>query len=512
MRFYKTSLTVILMFFCTGVFAQGFVENALLFSRTKPGGSARIQAMGGSQIALGGDFSSGLSNPAGLGMYNRSEFTFSPGLSFYTTDSNHNGTSESDSKPMLTIPGISFVSHFTPKNENFRGSLGVSLTRINDFNKTFRYNGEDSNTSIIDFFLEDANAFGLETGDIRTALAYDNYLIDDATAVGGNEGEYFSEMEINPDDPTDIRRLRRQGNVDVKGRQNQWSIGYGGNYKDKFYFGVNIGLTNLRYRFESNYSESDYFFDLDPTFVALNSMSVQETIEIDGSGVNATLGMIFRPVNFFQVGVSLLTPTFYNLTYTHYSRVSSEWDNFDYLGSGEILRSLTSEYNEPIIYEYNLTTPMKLNTGAAFIVGKYGIITGDLEFINPSKAKYSSTIPNDSYEVENDDIKYFAKNRMIVNYRFGVEGRYDIFRLRAGYNFQQNPYVMGSGRGQTNIETKTLSVGAGVRLKTFFVDFALLSTKGNSSYSEYAMLDNTGPVVDQKNKITSGMLTLGVNF
>ncbi len=57
--------------------AQDFVDNALLFSRTQPGGSARIQALGGTQISLGGDYSSALSNPAGLGMYNKSEVTFS---------------------------------------------------------------------------------------------------------------------------------------------------------------------------------------------------------------------------------------------------------------------------------------------------------------------------------------------------------------------------------------------------------------------------------------------------
>src|SRR5688572_3229027 len=78
--------------------AQGFVENALLFSRTKPGGTARIQAMGGAQIALGGDFSSALSNPAGLGMYNRSEITFSPAFNTYSSDAEHLGSKSSDSK------------------------------------------------------------------------------------------------------------------------------------------------------------------------------------------------------------------------------------------------------------------------------------------------------------------------------------------------------------------------------------------------------------------------------
>ena len=57
-------LGAILLHFGFGALAQGYVESALLFSRTRPGGSARIQGAGGAQIALGGDYSSALSNPA----------------------------------------------------------------------------------------------------------------------------------------------------------------------------------------------------------------------------------------------------------------------------------------------------------------------------------------------------------------------------------------------------------------------------------------------------------------
>ncbi len=53
---------------CFQAFSQSFVDNALLFSRTVPGGSARIQSIGGAQVSLGGDYSSAFSNPAGLGM------------------------------------------------------------------------------------------------------------------------------------------------------------------------------------------------------------------------------------------------------------------------------------------------------------------------------------------------------------------------------------------------------------------------------------------------------------
>src|SRR5688572_19346496 len=100
---------------------QGFVENALLFSRTKPGGSARIQAMGGAQISLGGDFSSALSNPAGLGMYNRSEITFSSAFNTYSTDSEHLGTKSDDSKNVFNIPGFSVVFHMPREKNGFWG-------------------------------------------------------------------------------------------------------------------------------------------------------------------------------------------------------------------------------------------------------------------------------------------------------------------------------------------------------------------------------------------------------
>ena len=48
------ALSGLLWLIASTSFAQSYVESALLFSRTIPGGSARIQAMGGSQIALGG--------------------------------------------------------------------------------------------------------------------------------------------------------------------------------------------------------------------------------------------------------------------------------------------------------------------------------------------------------------------------------------------------------------------------------------------------------------------------
>lgn len=522
MRFFKISLNVILMFICTGAFPQGFVENALLFSRTKPGGSARIQAMGGSTIALGGDYSSALANPAGLGMYNRSEFTVSPALNFYNSNSTllgHSGdNSSSDSKGIFNIPGLSYIQHSpADKGGYLGGSFGVTLSRINDFQNTFQYNGNDNATSIIDYFEQMAQGYTIDplpspyddtpllNYDAPEGLAYLTYLITPYNEDPGNPSPvlpsdyitYFSELDTLG--TAEVRSLRRNGNVNLRGAQYQWSFAYGGNYMDKLFFGASVGLTTLRYKFSSSYSESSFFYSSGYNS-PLNDLNLRETIEIDGSGVNLTLGVIYRFVDFAQLGVSFVTPTFYTITDVYSARLRANWN----------IRANQDVSSEPIVSEYNITTPMKVSTGLALFIGKYGVVSGDVEFVNYAKATYSSDTPGVSFQLDNNDIKQFYNN--VVNFRIGGEGRINIFRVRMGYNFQDNPYK-NSGLGST---VTTLSAGVGVRLTKFFIDGTLLNTRYNSSYSPYSVIagagDRVGPVARLKNTLTSAMITVGFNF
>ena len=157
-------LSGIALLFSGSLFGQSYTETALLFSRTQPGGSARIQALGGTQISLGGDYSSAFSNPAGLGMYNRSEFSLSIGQRGITNDTRYFGqkTSENDSK--LQIPGFAAVFNVPSGRQGgsfIGGSFAISFNRTNDFNSTTRYAGANNINSIIPSFME--NAWGATT-------------------------------------------------------------------------------------------------------------------------------------------------------------------------------------------------------------------------------------------------------------------------------------------------------------------------------------------------------------
>jgi len=502
---------------CPGlVAAQGFIENALLFSRTQPGGSARFQSLGGAQIALGGDFSSALSNPAGLGMYNRSEFTFSPALNFYSTAAEHLGNTANESKTVFTIPGISYVFN-SPKNTTgyISGSFGISISRINDFNRTFSYNGTDNLSSVVDWFIEDAEGFTPEqlpapyqeipllNYDYITGQGYLTYLINTFADDPNNTNpvmpddyiQYYSELEPVPGE---TRTLDRSGEVAVKGSQYQWSLAYGGNYNDKLFFGANIGITTLRYNFKRKYREQNFEFSDDPSYNPLDYLALEEKITIDGSGVNLTLGLIYRPVDAVQLGMSFVTPTYYQLTDSYTSVVRTLWNDS---------RAFIEEQSaQPIVSEYSLTTPMKVSLGTAVFVGAYGFISADAEFINYGKAKYRSDISGISFSPENEGIQEFFTNT--VNYRIGAEFRYEKLRFRAGYSVQANPLT----NTDVDLKVQTISTGIGLRLNKFFADLAWLSSKGNNFYSPYIFQDGTGPLVNLNTKVNSVILTVGFSF
>src|SRR5688572_18788720 len=491
-------LSGLLCLIASMTFAQSYVESALLFSRTRPGGSARIQGMGGSQVALGGDYSVGLSNPAGLGMYNRSEVTFTPAYSTYDTEAEYMGNLNKSSTSKFIIPGLSLVFHMPmDKNGFVGGSFAISLSRTNDFNRSINYYGENDQTSIIDSFIDIANGaptaqFENELYNTPTGLSYYNYLIGPESLLGPDEpdDQYFTDVKTVP---------YQQEQIDTEGANNQWSFSYGANFKDKLFLGAGIGLSTLKFK-----STKFYLEDFDDPY--LNYLDLDEFLDIKGTGINATLGAIIRPVDFLQIGVSFTTPTYFEFTETYEAAMSTSWDDFDYYGNGSTILGEESAATDIVTSDYSLTTPLKFSAGVAFL-SEYGIITGDVEFTNPSKAKYSSNISGVSFEQDNENIK--AAYQSVVNYRIGGEFRYKLLRVRAGYGFQGSAL---KDYFDLDNSIQTVSGGIGVRLKKFYADFALVHNNAKDYYQPYFLSYAPGPLVTLDNKTTTGMLTFGFTF
>ncbi len=477
----------------------GYYTDALRFSRLSSNtGTARMQAIGGANAALGGDITSAATNPAGLGFFNRSVIVFTPTLNFHTSEAEYFGETTDNFINNFNLNTLGAVFNFSKgdfSQQKFKGgSFAINFQRINDFYNEFTYEAYNDNNSIIDYFLEQAN--GIPVNDIGNrglvSLAYYNFLIN---PVPDENGIYDSFVLGYPRQRETVRSI---------GGQNQWSFSYGGNYDDKLYFGVGLGLVSLRYKNTKRYEEDSFYdFQAGADDESINSLAARETLEINGGGVNGTFGLIYRPLDVVRVGVSYTTPTLYNLNEQSSSSLATSYNNYYFAPEDTVLGSLSSE-SEILESVYQMSTPGRLTAGVAVFAGKLGFVSADVEWVNYATARLKS----DDFSASADNRSIGNLYRSALNYRLGAEARLDIFRIRGGYVLYGDPY-----------EDSTYSVGAqqavsggvGILIRNFFADLGVVSTFGSSTYSPYVISQGT-PEVSVGNRSTRALLTVGFSF
>lgn len=496
----------------------GYYRDALMFGQSNSlyGSTARMQAIGGAQVALGGDISSAASNPAGLGFFNKSLFVVSPSLDFSTADSEFTipdqGFSEGQNESFnnnFNIANIGTVINFSTgdySNDKFKGgSLGISLSRSNSYHLEKSYSGTNDYNSIIDSFLAGAgqtlpaDLIGLELG------AYDQYLINPAYNGSGDFVGYDSFVLGYPIQSETVKET---------GSHYQLNIAWGGNYDDLFYFGGGMGVQMLNYKMERSYSESDFaVFDNAGNGTPddfLNGISIVDELRVRGAGVNFNFGAIMRPIHFMTLGVNYTSPTFMSLDEEGFYDLSADWiagtsiteTDDEGIETTTDISNIDQYESDLFVSEYSLRTPSKLAVGAAFFVGKNGFITGDVEFNDYSSSNIKSVDFLES--ADNSVIKDIYTST--VNVKVGGEYRFDIFRLRAGYAIFPSPYKDSDLQERTN-----LTFGFGYRTSDYFLDFSVVNSERQALYSSYEV-DSNQPIVSTEIKNTAVALTFGLTF
>lgn len=482
----------------------GYYNDALRYSQHQTFGTARLAGLGGSGSVLGGDVSSAILNPAGLGMFNRSQFTFTPGFSSLQTEGNSFGLSPNDEATRFTIANLGVVINFNKGDlvpGSFRGgSLAITYNRMNDFKRNVLISGFNGSSSIIDAMLQQADGlFPEELGGI-SQVGYDHYLINPDP---NDETLYHSPVLGFP---TQTETLRSQGYMD------QINLAYGTNFDDKIYLGAGLGIVT------ANYTNSRIFieqFNNEP----LSNFTIDERLDVNGSGVNFNIGAIFRPVDLVRFGVSYTSPTYFNFSEEGDNIYVSEWNNYDVAnftddnGNRLILEDTvlgTLETATDIFFSnFNLRTPSRLNAGVALFFSKNGFITADIERLNYSKANVSSGdffTGNDNETIENI---YNA----VTNFRLGAEYRYKVFRFRLGFAKDADPYKNNFDDIDLDRSRKTISGGVGINMGKYFFDLAVVNTQYDQSFRSYRLFDNVNsPQAIINHNLTNARLTFGLNF
>ena len=486
----------------SSLFAQsGYYEDAYRFSQAKPAGSARIMGVGGTQWSLGGDVSNIAGNPAGLGFFRSSEASATLGYSDWGVETKYLGQKRNYNTSNFSLPNVSFVMA-NPKGEFDRGafkggSFGISVQRIANFNTEYGFfSDQPGETSIIDFYLQDANGYpeNQVTGFGITGMAYNTYQINPKLDSDGNaiSGEYVPiNGYISP---------FQDENITQEGSSSQITFAYGANFNYKIFVGGSLGIRTLNFNSRKIYNEEF------PEGPLLNT-NLQENLYINGGGINLNLGLIYKPIDYLNLGFTFQTPTWYALNDEYSANMVANYDNLFYAPE-KITLGKVEDFTDIIISSYNLNTPLKIGGGATVFVGKNGFLSADVDWVDYSAARINSR----DFDEGPDNLEIKNLYTSTINFRVGAEFKLSNFRIRGGYGYYGDPIA----NSDYDRSTQQISGGVGVKINKFTVDFALVNAKFNTLYSSYQVLDtqgrNIGPLTEIKNNQFNGLLTLGLSF
>ncbi len=476
-----TTFIIVIMGIFSFATAQGDYE-AFTFSQADYLGTARFMGAGGAFGATGGDFSALSTNPAAIGLFKRYEVSFTPmSLNFGFTDNYYYGNKSSAQKFKYTVPqaGIVMSRSIHRDNEWKSWQFGFGYNRIMDYNNTFRANTITHNT-LMDMVINHVN--GIDTNNLTGDgyLAWNSWLID---AIHGTNNQYYS--FFSDKDIAQRAVVTRSGAID------EMVFSFGGNYGDKLYFGATVGFPFLDFKETTTYFEAPAEGG---DLYGINDYTLYSEQRNSGTGVNLKVGILYQPADFVRIGAAFHTPTyywkikdnFYRSMTTHYSNGKNNEDSY-------------SNYNS-----FTLTTPLKFNVDAAFLIAKRAFISAEYEFQDYGMASLYDD--NYDYVYENDAIR----SKFGIAHYIRVGGEVNItqgFALRAGYRLKTTPYKMTDS--PYNNTTHFISAGLGFRGKIVFGDLAYVLRMSKDSYWLY---DAYGEPCNYASKVHSVVATIGCKF
>lgn len=316
-------LTLLLLIAWSGVsMAQ---DNARLAERTL-NGTARYVGMAGAMTAIGGDPSAALDNPAGLGLYRRSELMLTIDYAYDIT-AQQGQTAEPKKMHLFSAPQASWIISFPTTNIYEIGTqfhnLMLSYRRLHVYNRSF-YAQASSDASL--------GALVAST-DVNLGM---NYCTDRLNARSS-------------------LALTESGSID------EYSFQWATNISNKWYVGLGINMQS--YSLMSNGDYTEYFQHYDAKGEPYYN---RNTTSLFLSGLSCTFsaGVLYRPLPWLRMGFSLQTASMgYITTYT----------SGTFAARTDSLR--LSNAPDGVWDDSDIRLPWRTSTSVAFQLGKIGMIS-----------------------------------------------------------------------------------------------------------------------------------------
>ena len=535
-------------------------------------GTARFVGMGGAMSALGGDISTISTNPAGIALFRRNDFSTSLSLMDSKTSTDMEGVKGEDGQTRLSFDQLGVVFSRKVSNE---GSLryfnfAMNYHKQRNFNRRMTMYGDLFGQSLSDQIAWMGNTgpngsyapIALHTydriyGDLSTNYYGDNwrdiswlsvlgiqggligpaigseedFIIDPETGKPLNDYRPWTDADGNQYVDGDGNPLYEYNNYEgmagheatYKSREtggvNVFDFNLSANINDRVYLGMTVGAHHVSYKRTSAYSEVGEFSGEETLYTLANSYRTE------GTGVNAKFGIIVRPIEAspFRIGLAIHTPTCYELKDTHSASLTSNVGGYDYTGS-----------TDKAVTEYLLYTPWKFNLSLGHTIGTSIALGAEYEYTDYSSAGLHY---DEEYEMEEENTWIEEDLKGVHTFRVGMEAKLlPEFSLRAGYNystaaFEKSAYkwlfpntTRTDAEYENTLARNCFTVGMGYRIGQLYLDAAYQYSCQKSEFypfdSQYSAevvsypttADGLLPATDVKNERNQLMLTIGYRF
>ena len=515
-------------------------------------GTARAMAMAGAFTSLGADLSSMSINPAGLGMYRHGDVSITPMMSFARSKSNapEYGRNSRDRFSMANIGVV--INAYEGSRSLVSLNIGFGYNRIADLNYDYGFVRQNQAATIGDAYARQLYWGGISknsfynnggSGDWNwnniapeywnAALAYRGFLIDQTDP---NDAETWKPTWVAPNADIDhYTTLRSKGSV------GEYVLSVGANINNKIYIGASLGIQSVYQRKYIDYVE-EYFYSAPsqgtPDFgnsgldYQLLRWKLNQSVILDGTGVNFKAGVVYRPTANLRLGAAVHTPTYYSLDRKFQSAAAglayanNDTDpNVKPDKEGYISTDGDPNMVSPLLVDdgpnsWSFVSPTRLMFGASYTFGERGVISVDYErdWYNGIRIKDNPS-GLDSQSWYNDTFRDQFKGSNIV--RVGAEFKpLPVLALRAGFGYSGSMLRDDNAVLASPAVKQTTYYGAGVGFvlaRGVLLDLAYqyMSSKTTDYYLFYAS-DKKGAVdsavystdIDRHNVA----LTLGFRF
>lgn len=481
-------------------------------------GTARFVGMGGAMSALGGDISTMGSNPAGIGLYRSNDVSGTISLNNTQVKSDFAGVTGKTDRSRMSFDqlGVVFSNKIGNETSVRYVNVGINYHKQRNFSRKMAMYGNLMGMSLTDQIANMTNHDPIGNYNPLPLDDYDKIYND----LGGNYyGEAWSDVSwlsvlgiqgyligpiyspmvddkgnqiIDKETGAPLYQYRYGGlrgyETEYRSREtggvNSVDINFSTNVNDRIYLGFTLGFHDVNYKRSSAYTEygelveeneqGEYIYT--PTDFTLSNDFITE-----GTGVDAKLGVIFRPFeeSAFRMGLAIHTPTLYTLSDRHWASLSSSLDN--YHGETDVAQ-----------FNYQLLTPWKFNLSLGHTFGSSVALGAEYEYTDYSSAELRY---EDGFEMEAESDWMDEDLKGVHTVRVGAEVKLvPEFSLRAGYNYTSAafnksaykwlyPNTMYTDAEYENMMGRsTYTLGMGFRTGQLYVDAAFLYMQQKSEF------------------------------